>query len=757
MKKRVLIPLLLVCLLAALLPAAALADTASSVPYYSWDDSTKELKAQTCSAATVVSDSDTTWGDSENGGWYVVNSQVNILSRITVSGTVHLILADGSELIAENGIQVAEDNRLFIYGQENGTGELHSGSASDDDAAIGGNGATDSSPAQQGGTITIDGGTVIAQGQKGAGIGGGGGSSALNDGGDGGSITINGGAVTAFSVTGAGIGGGTGVSDGKGGSGGTITINGGEVTAYAQKGAGIGGGNGVGDGKGGDGGSITISGGYVMASGTDGSAGIGGGYHGDGGSVTISGGTVLATGIKGGAGIGGGYHGDGGNVTISGGDVAASGTLIGGNDSSISGAGIGGGYHGDGGSVTISGGTVSADSIHGAGIGGGGSSSGASGSFQTTSAGNAVISASSERVSHIQDQSGKENWCGVIFEDDTGKVYGSLVTPVEKFAILSGQMLYIGADKILNASKGVDNDDGGKIFVDGTFVGTANSLYYPLTLINATASNTSEYNGRTYGLVGSGIALTPDQIDGKQFDGWDVDQTGLTIIGDKFTMPCASVRITATYRCMDDGHRGGTATCTEKAVCSECGEAYGDVDSTNHVHLAHKPASDATVTQTGNIEYWYCPDCSSCFSDADGKNAIRLEDTVTPKRPPEIIDGMDQSISVGEKKALSFTSNAAFSDFKRVELDGKTLSSDNCTVREGSTIVTLKAAYVATLPAGAHTIGIVSESGTAETTFYVNPQLPQTGDNSRMALWMALLLVSGGLLAAACIRRRSAR
>ena len=62
--------------------------------------------------------------------------------------------------------------------------------------------------------------------------------------------------------------------------------------------------------------------------------------------------------------------------------------------------------------------------------------------------------------------------------------------------------------------------------------------------------------------------------------------------------------------------------------------------------------------------------------------------------------------------------------------------------KEGSTIVTLKADYVATLSAGEHTIGIVSTSGTATTTFTVNAKTaadndtnsPQTGDNSMMWL-----------------------
>ena len=219
-------------------------------------------------------------------------------------------------------------------------------------------------------------------------------------------------------------------------------------------------------------------------------------------------------------------------------------------------------------------------------------------------------------------------------------------------------------------------------------------------------------------------------------------------------------------------HSGGEATCTSKAVCEHCGEEYGEIDSSNH-DLEHISEKAASVTETGNREYWQCRDCETYFSDEEGTDSIELKDTVSPKLPPEIIKGKGQSITAGEKKVLSFTSNAAFRDFIRVELDGKTLDETNYTAKEGSTIVTLKADCVGALSAGEPRIGIVSESGTAVTTFTVKEKMtadnesqapqtgdkeiksPQTGDNGHMFLWTALLFISAfGVLGRTIYRRR---
>ena len=75
---------------------------------------------------------------------------------------------------------------------------------------------------------------------------------------------------------------------------------------------------------------------------------------------------------------------------------------------------------------------------------------------------------------------------------------------------------------------------------------------------------------------------------------------------------------------------------------------------------------------------------------------------------------------------MSFKSNAAFSDFIGVEVDGRPLDEKNYTATEGSTVVTFKEEYAAALPAGEHTIGIVSANGTASTAFTVTAKQKET-------------------------------
>ena len=158
---------------------------------------------------------------------------------------------------------------------------------------------------------------------------------------------------------------------------------------------------------------------------------------------------------------------------------------------------------------------------------------------------------------------------------------------------------------------------------------------------------------------------------------------------------------------------------------------------------------------------------------------IEYKEAQEPVQPPVIIAGANGSWQKSGTDGLSFTSNAAFADFIKVQVDGKELAAADYTVKEGSTIVTLKADYLNTLSVGKHTLEIESKNGIAKTEFTITavqggndsqtggdttPQepgknegavtSPQTGDSSNMLLWVALLFVSGGVLTAATYRKK---
>ena len=228
-------------------------------------------------------------------------------------------------------------------------------------------------------------------------------------------------------------------------------------------------------------------------------------------------------------------------------------------------------------------------------------------------------------------------------------------------------------------------------------------------------------------------------------------------------------------------HDAQAPTCAEIGwyayeTCTRCNHStYREIPALGNHQLVNHEAHAPTGSETGNIAYWDCPDCGKIFADENGETEIKAEDTVLAKLSPEILDGMGQILTMGEE-VLPFRSSAAFSDFIRVELDGKTLDEKNYTVSEGSTVVSLNADFVSTLSVGEHTLAIVSTSGTAVTTLTVSAKTAegadndaktlqtgdsdgaseQSGESSRTVLWIVLLLVCGGALigAAFIIKKR---
>lgn len=184
-------------------------------------------------------------------------------------------------------------------------------------------------------------------------------------------------------------------------------------------------------------------------------------------------------------------------------------------------------------------------------------------------------------------------------------------------------------------------------------------------------------------------------------------------------------------------HTGGTATCTEKAVCDVCGEEYGELNASNHTNLVKTEAKAATHMTKGNIEYWYCDGCDKYFSDEAGTQEIALADTVIPKLTEHTADGSGwhsdetghwNTCECGEKL------NEAAHTFEWV-IDKEATAAEAGSKHEECTVCGYAKAAVE-IPA------------TGETTS------PETGDNNNIFLWIALLFVSGGVLSVVTYKKK---
>ena len=91
----------------------------------------------------------------------------------------------------------------------------------------------------------------------------------------------------------------------------------------------------------------------------------------------------------------------------------------------------------------------------------------------------------------------------------------------------------------------------------------------------------------------------------------------------------------------------------------------------------------------------------------------------TGEQDYEIIKGANQEVVFEAGKDFTVTSNAPYALYEYTSIDGEMVPEEYVTVKEGSTIVTVKAAYMDNLDTGKHTIKIVSSNGDAETTFTV--------------------------------------
>lgn len=133
----------------------------------------------------------------------------------------------------------------------------------------------------------------------------------------------------------------------------------------------------------------------------------------------------------------------------------------------------------------------------------------------------------------------------------------------------------------------------------------------------------------------------------------------------------------------------------------------------------------------------------------------------------KIIEGANGAWTQNGDGMLTFRANGDFSKFTGVKVDGTLIDAKNYTAVSGSTVITLKADYLKTLSVGTHKLTVVYTDGECSANFEVKKAAseqakpsegdksdtttptggkdttsPQTGDNSNLALWFALMLAS---------------
>lgn len=134
-------------------------------------------------------------------------------------------------------------------------------------------------------------------------------------------------------------------------------------------------------------------------------------------------------------------------------------------------------------------------------------------------------------------------------------------------------------------------------------------------------------------------------------------------------------------------------------------------DEANHQHTwdEGKITKQPTTSEEG-VKTFTCTACGATKTEP-------IEKLVS--NTYKIIDGANGKHTIGKDGTLTFRSNAPFSEFVAVLVDGVKVDPSNYDVSEGSTIVRLKQSFLDTLSKGSHTIAIQSIGGTATANFSV--------------------------------------
>ena len=177
---------------------------------------------------------------------------------------------------------------------------------------------------------------------------------------------------------------------------------------------------------------------------------------------------------------------------------------------------------------------------------------------------------------------------------------------------------------------------------------------------------------------------------------------------------------------------GGTATCLQKAACTVCSNTYGTLAAHR---LSHREEKAATCTEAGNTAYWHCSVCMKKFVDQYGSQ--ETTDVILPVLEHTYGEWMVTKAPTSQ------------------ETGSKTKS---CTVCGHTITEVIPATNNPTNPPG-QSGGEVSDpselnsSGTnsASKATSNHIQNPQTNDSNLLSHWFILILLSGIVLSGTVI------
>lgn len=134
-------------------------------------------------------------------------------------------------------------------------------------------------------------------------------------------------------------------------------------------------------------------------------------------------------------------------------------------------------------------------------------------------------------------------------------------------------------------------------------------------------------------------------------------------------------------------------------------------------------------SNTGIVTFDAMPESFTYYYDVGGE-FDPMEVVVTVTNPKyEITQGADSTWTESAGDGLTITANGDFDSFTGVKVNGELLDRDNYTAVSGSTVITLKPEYLATLETGTYKLTVVYTDGEANTTFAVSAkEQPGTTD-----------------------------